>query len=74
MGVAISGDPSAAVITFTDSGTPYDPLSKTDPDVTVSAEERDVGGLGIFMTIKLMDDVVYKYQDGKNVLTLKKKL
>ena len=74
VGVAISGDPSAAVITFTDSGTPYDPLSKTDPDVTVSAEERDVGGLGIFMTIKLMDDVVYKYQDGKNVLTLKKKL
>ena len=60
-------------ITFTDCGIPYDPLSKEDPDITLSAEERTVGGLGIFLTKKLMDDVSYEYTDGKNRLTLIKK-
>ena len=72
--VEVQPEPPTVVLTFLDQGVPYDPLAKADPDVSLSAEERQVGGLGIFMTKKLMDDVVYKYQDGKNVLTLKKKL
>ena len=61
-------------ITFIDRGIPYDPLKKKDPDVTLTAEERDIGGLGIFMTKKIMDDVAYEYRDEKNILTLKKNL
>ncbi len=61
-------------ITFMDRGTPYDPLAKEDPDITLSAEERGIGGLGIFMVKKSMDDVQYKYEDGKNILTLVKKV
>ncbi|WP_029231660.1 ATP-binding protein [Butyrivibrio sp. VCB2006] len=61
-------------ITFIDSGVPYDPLAKDDPDITLSAEERGIGGLGIFMVKKSMDDVQYKYEDGKNILTLIKKI
>ena len=66
------GEPSKAVITFEDSGIPYDPLKKEDPDVTLSAEERQIGGLGIYMVKQSMDDVRYQYTDGKNVLTLEK--
>lgn len=61
-------------ITFKDSGIPYDPLAKEDPDVTLSAEERDIGGLGIFMVKKSMDDMKYRYEEGKNILTITKKL
>ncbi|MBO4216803.1 MAG: ATP-binding protein [Clostridia bacterium] len=70
--VEVSGDPPTAYITFTDRGIPYDPLKKEDPDVTLSAEERKIGGLGIFMTKKIMDGVSYEYKNGQNVLTLKK--
>lgn len=62
----------AVEITLIDSGIPYDPLAKPDPDVTLSAQERAIGGLGIFMSKKLMDDLSYRYSDGKNRLTLKK--
>ena len=72
--VEVSDDPVAIKITFVDRGVPYDPLKKADPDVTLSAEERQIGGLGIFLTKKLMDDVSYEYKDGQNVLMLKKKL
>ena len=65
-------DPPEVDITFIDSGIPYDPLAKADPDITLSAEERQIGGLGIFMVKKSMDDVRYEYLDGHNVLTLKK--
>ena len=61
-------------ITFIDKGVPYDPLAKADPDVTLSAEERQIGGLGIFMVKKTMDDVKYEYVNGHNILTLKKGL
>ena len=64
----------AAVITFKDSGVPYDPLKKPDPDVTLSAEERQIGGLGIFMVKKSMDEVFYEYKDGQNIFTLTKYL
>ena len=72
MRVAIEEEPRRAIVTFLDSGTPFDPLAREDPDVTLSAEERQIGGLGIFMTKKTMDDVSYVYRDGQNVLTLKK--
>lgn len=64
----------AVDITFKDSGIPYNPLEKEDPDVTLSAEERAIGGLGIYMVKKSMDDMKYKYEDGKNILTITKKL
>ncbi|MBR1689464.1 MAG: ATP-binding protein [Oscillibacter sp.] len=70
----LSGEPQTVTVTFIDTGIPFDPLKKADPDVTLPAEERGIGGLGIFMTKKLMDDVRYEYRDGKNVLTLKKNL
>ena len=60
-------------ITLTDSGTHFNPLLKEDPDITISAEERDIGGLGILMTKKSMDSVSYEYKDQQNALTLKKK-
>ena len=72
--VEITEDPATAVITFSDRGTPYDPLAKRDPDIHAPADERSVGGLGIFMTKKMMDDVKYEYKDGENILVLKKKL
>lgn len=72
--VEVSGEPVAVTITFIDRGVPYDPLKKEDPDVTLSAEDREIGGLGIFMTKKIMDDISYEYKDGQNILTLKKTL
>lgn len=72
--VALTPDPLSVDITFIDDGVPYDPLAKADPDVTLSAEERQIGGLGIFMVKKSMDDVKYEYLDGHNILTLKKGL
>lgn len=59
-------------LTFTDSGKPYDPTKKDDPDTTLSAEEREIGGLGIFLVKKTMDSIDYRYEDGKNILTIKK--
>lgn len=61
-------------ITFTDQGKPYNPLEKPDPDVTLSADEREIGGLGIFMVKKSMDDMRYEYKDGQNTLTITKSL
>ena len=72
--VEVAEDPSLAILTFIDSGVPYDPLSRPDPDTTLSAEERRIGGLGIYMVKKSMDDVSYAYEDGKNVFTIKKRL
>ena len=69
--VSPSGQPKITV-EFLDSGKPYDPLKNADPDTTLSAEERDIGGLGIFMVKRLMDDVKYEYKDGKNILTIQK--
>ncbi len=63
-----------AAITFIDSGLPFDPVAAADPDVTLPAEDRGVGGLGIFLVKKTMDNVVYKYLDGKNVLRIEKRI
>ena len=70
----VSEDPVAVTITFMDGGKPFDPTKKDDPDLTLPAEERGIGGLGIYMTKKIMDDVKYEYRDGKNVLTLMKRV
>ncbi len=67
-----SDGPVKLVLIFKDKGQPFDPLKNTDPDVTLSSEEREVGGLGIFMVKKLMDVVSYDYKDGTNILTLEK--
>ena len=72
--VEFSEQPVTVTITFVDHGVPYDPLAKQDPNVKLSAEDREIGGLGIFMTKKMMDDVSYCYRDGHNILTLKKNL
>lgn len=61
-------------ITFVDNGVPYNPLEKEDTDITLSAEERKIGGLGILMVKKIMDDVKYKYSGGKNHLILIKNI
>ena len=70
--ISFRDDPKLAEIVLTDSGVPYDPLSKDDPDVGLSAEEREVGGLGIFMVKKSMDLMTYEYKDGHNVVTISK--
>ena len=67
-------DPLAVGITFIDSGVPYDPLAKADPNTALSIEEREIGGLGIYMVKKSMDDISYEYKNGQNVLTIKKNL
>ena len=61
-------------VIFKDNGKPFNPIAKEDPDITLSAEERDIGGLGIFLTKKFMDSVDYEYRDGQNVLTIRKKI
>ena len=63
---------SSVTITFEDEGIQYDPLKNEDPDITLSADDRPIGGLGIFMVKKSMDEVSYEYKDGKNRLTIKK--
>lgn len=72
VGIAIND--GKIIIQFTDSGIKYNPLEKTDPDITLSAEERNIGGLGIFMVKKTMDDIKYEYKDGQNILTIFKNL
>ena len=72
--VEVVENPLAVTITFIDNGVPYDPLAKADPDTTLSAEEREIGGLGIYMVKKSMDDITYEYRDGQNILAIKKNL
>lgn len=61
-------------ITVVDQGVPFNPLDKPDPDITLSAEERQIGGLGIFLCKKMMDEVTYHYEGSSNILTMKKKV
>lgn len=67
-------DPDAVYLKFSDYGIPYNPLTNADPDVTLSAEERKIGGLGIYMVKQSMDEVKYKYENDQNILTIKKLL
>lgn len=70
--VEVAQDPVTVTITFLDHGMPYDPLAKEDPDVALPAQERGIGGLGVFLVKKTMDDVTYEYKDGQNILRIKK--
>jgi len=72
--VEVKPDGSAVIITFIDHGVPYDPLAKEDPDVTLSTEDRAIGGLGIFLVKENMDDIRYEYKNGSNILTIVKGL
>lgn len=67
-------EPRIVSITFTDGGRPFNPLERSDPDTTLSARDRKIGGLGIYMVKKSMDDVRYEYREGKNILTIRKVL
>lgn len=70
----VGGDPLQVTIQFLDGGKPFNPLAKKDADITLSAEEREIGGLGILMVKKSMDAVDYDFVDGKNILTIQKRL
>ena len=67
-------EPSMVQLIFMDSGIPYDPLQKEDPDVSLSAQEREIGGLGIYMVKKTMDEITYEYKNGQNILAIKKRI
>lgn len=70
--VEVMDNPMVVVITFMDNGVPYDPLANEDPDITLSADERGIGGLGIYIVKKSMDEITYEYKDGKNILKIRK--
>lgn len=72
--VEIDDEPKTVTITFIDSGIKYDPLANPNPDVTLSAKDRKIGGLGIFMTKKFMDKLSYDYRDRHNVFAMTKNL
>ena len=76
MTLGMGFDDASRTVTFrmADKGKPFDPLQKPDPDITLSAEDREIGGLGIFITKKTMDTVTYAYENGENVLTMIKKI
>lgn len=70
--IEVEEDPLAVIITFIDCGKPFDPLRRDDPDITLGAEEREIGGLGIFVVKQMMDAVDYDYKDGQNILRIRK--
>ena len=70
--VKTESDSDGLTITVIDSGMPYNPLEKEDPDTTLSADERGIGGYGIFLVKKVMDDISYEYTDGQNILKMRK--
>ncbi|MBO4583944.1 MAG: ATP-binding protein [Clostridia bacterium] len=72
--VEVEDEPLSVVITFIDHGKPYDPLAKEDPDTTLSVEDRDIGGLGIFVVKQTMDEITYEYKNGQNILRIKKNI
>ena len=74
IGCRVEEDPPSITVQLRDWGKPFDPLAKKDADVTLSAEDRDIGGLGIYMVKNSMDAVDYKREDGQNVLTIRKNL
>lgn len=72
--VEVRSDPMAVVLTFMDHGTPFDPLKQSDPDLSAPVQERETGGLGIFMVRQSMDAISYEYKDGQNILHIQKNL
>ena len=74
LGIGIDEESREITFRMTDKGIPFDPLKKPDPDITLSAEDREIGGLGIFITKKTMDQVTYAYENDENILTMIKKI
>lgn len=72
VGCEVSREPCGVTVTFSDTGKPYNPLQRQDPDLSLNAEEREIGGLGILLVKKVMDQVHYEFRDGRNCLTLQK--
>ena len=72
--VEVDDDPMAVIITFIDHGKPYDPLAVKEPDITLNAEDREVGGLGVFLVKKTMDEITYEYKNGQNILKIRKNM
>ncbi len=72
IGVELREEAPRLTLRFSDSGRPFDPTAKLDPNLALSAEDRPIGGLGIYMTKKLMDEVHYEYRNAQNVLTMRK--
>ena len=72
--VEMTEDPCGVKIIFTDSGIPYNPLDTAEPDITLSIDERKIGGLGIYMVRKTMDEMLYEYKDGQNILSIRKNI
>ena len=74
LGIGFNNESRAVIFRMSDSGVQFDPLKKPDPDITLSADERDIGGLGIFITKRTMDSIEYAYENNKNILTMIKKI
>ena len=74
LGFNFDSESRTITLRMTDKGVPFDPLKKPDPDITLSAEDREIGGLGIFITKKTMDQVTYAYENDENILTMIKKI
>ena len=72
--VEITENPKSVKITLIDNGVPYNPLETAEPDITLSAEERKIGGLGIYMVRKTMDEMIYEYKNGQNILSIVKNI
>ncbi len=72
--VDVEEEPLCVVLSFVDRGRPFDPLSRGDPDITLPAAERPIGGLGLFMVRQTMDGVEYACRDGRNILTIRKRI
>ena len=72
--IEVSADDRWLTFIISDNGIPFDPTTQKDADTTLSAEERPIGGLGIFLVRQLMDSINYQRKDGKNILTLSKKM
>ena len=74
VGTALEKNGLTLTITLKDAGKPFNPLEKSDPDINLPLEEREIGGLGIYLCKQLMDEVLYRYEDGCNILTMKKEI
>ena len=74
VGFVFSPEERVCSVVFTDSGTPFNPLTQDEPDTSVPADERPIGGLGIFLVKKTMDAIDYRRENGRNILTIRKKL
>ncbi|MBO6023637.1 MAG: ATP-binding protein [Bacteroidales bacterium] len=68
----LDNDSLVLTVELRDAGVPFNPLEQPDPDTTLAAEEREVGGLGIYLCKQLMDSISYRYENGNNVLTMTK--